>query len=44
MKNDHLVIAVEYHEIKLAVKIADGNHQATAELFGDACDSVDETF
>jgi len=43
VKNDRLVIAIDYHVIKLAVKIMDGHHQGTVGLCGDACECVYET-
>jgi len=43
VKNDRLVIAIDYHVIKLAVKIMDGHHQATVGQCRDACESIYET-
>jgi hypothetical protein len=42
-KNDRSVIAIDYREIKLAVKIADGLHQGTAGLCEGAYESICET-
>jgi hypothetical protein len=43
-KNDRSVIAIDYREIKLAVKIACGLHQGTAGLCEDAYESICERF
>lgn len=44
VKNDRLVIAIDYRVIKLAVKITDGRHQVTVGLCADAYESIGETF
>jgi hypothetical protein len=41
-KNDRLVVAIDYREIKLAVKIADGLHQGIVGLCEGAYESICE--
>jgi hypothetical protein len=43
-KNDRSVVAIDYREIKLAVKLACGLHQGTAGLCDGAYESIYETF